>query len=78
MSDWEPAARNAMKKELPQLELYGCGFHFTQRILAKTQKVGLAQVFKNNQEIESYIKQLMAIPFLSASLINTTYLFSDA
>ena len=75
MSDWEPAARNAMKKALPQLELYGCWFHFTQRIWAKTQKVGLAQEFKNNQEIESYIKQLMVIPFLPASLINTTFTY---
>ena len=73
MADWEPAARNAIKKALPQLEMYGCWFHFTQRIWAKTQKVGLAQEFRNTQEIESYIKQLMAIPFLPASLINPTF-----
>lgn len=42
MSDWEPAARNAMKKALPNSELYGCWFHFTQRIWANTQNVGLA------------------------------------
>ena len=75
MSDWEPAARNAMKKALPQLEIDGCWFHFTQRIWAKTQKVGLAQDFRNRQEIESYIKQLMALPFLPASLINPTYTY---
>ena len=73
MADWEPAARNAMKKALLHLEMYGCWFHFTQRIWAKTQKVGLAQEFRNTQEIESYIKQLMAIPFLPASLINPTF-----
>ena len=73
MSDWEPAARNAMKKALPNSELYGCWFHFTQRIWAKTQNVGLAQEFRNNQDIECYIKQLMAIPYLPSSLINPTY-----
>ena len=73
MSDWEPAARNAMKKALPNSELYGCWFHFTQRIWAKTQNVGLAREFRNNQDIECYIKQLMGIPYLPSSLINPTY-----
>ena len=39
----------------------------------KTQNVGLAQEFRNNQDIECYIKQLMAIPYLPSSLINPTY-----
>ena len=54
----------------------GIGFILIkQQIWAKTLNVGLAQEFKNNQEIEcyKYIKQLMAIPFLPASLINPTY-----
>ena len=41
MSDWEPAPRNAFKEIYPQMKLYGCWFHFTQRIWAKTQKLGL-------------------------------------
>ena len=42
---------------------------------AKTQKVGLAQDFRNSQEIETYIKQLMTIPFLAAYLINPTHTY---
>ena len=75
MSDWEPAARNAIKEVYPQITVYGCWFHYTQCIWRKTQKLGLSNAFKNNIQIQTFIRQLMAIPFLPASLINPTYRF---
>ena len=75
MSDWEPAARNSFKDVFPHIKMYGCWFHFTQRIWMKSQKLGLSQGFINNHEITNYIKQLMAIPFLPASLIHPTFGF---
>ena len=75
MSDWEPAARNAFKEIFPQVKIYGCWFHYTQRIWAKTQSLALTQNFKNSLETAAYIKQIMAIPFLPASLINPTFNF---
>ena len=73
MSDWEPAPRNAFKEIYPQMKLYGCWFHFTQRIGAKTQKLGLTQSFKENVQVSKFIRLLMAIPFLPAALIIPTY-----
>ena len=73
MSDWEAASRNAFRIAYPQLKNYACWFHFTQRIWAKTQKFGLAEGFRNKREIEKYIKQLVAIPFLPAPLIIPTF-----
>ena len=51
MSDWEPAPRNAFKEIYPQIKIYGCWFHFTQCIWAKTQKLGLTQSFKDNIQV---------------------------
>ena len=45
MSDWEPAARNS-----PQVKLYGCWFHYTQHLWAKTQKLGMVHEFRNNAD----------------------------
>ena len=73
MSDWEPAPRNAFKEIYPQIKIYGCWFHFTQCIWAKTQKLGLTQSFKDNIQVAKYIRQLMAIPFLPEALIIPTY-----
>ena len=66
MSDWEPAVRNAFKEFYPQIKVYGCWFHFTQRIWTKSQKLGLSQSFKNNVHVAKFIRQLMGIPFCLA------------
>ena len=63
MSDWEPAPRKAFKQVYPNIKLYGCWFHFTQRIWMKSHKLGLSESFRSNPEVTKYIKQLMAIPF---------------
>ena len=55
------------------MKLYGCWFHFTQRIWATTQKLGLTQSFKENVQVSKFIRLLMAIPFLPAGLIIPTY-----
>ena len=49
--------------------------NYTQRIWAKVQKLGLTQSYHENNEKSRYVKQLMALPFLPASLINPTFLF---
>ena len=59
----------------PQMRVCGCWFHFTQRIWAKTQKLGLSQSFRNSHVVAKFIRQLMAIPFLPAPLITPTYSF---
>ena len=73
MSDWESASRNAIREVFPGINVYGCWFHYSQRIWAKTQKLGLSHGFKNTPEITRFIRQLMAIPFLPAPLIYPTY-----
>ena len=75
MSDWETAARNAFKQVYTNIKLYGCWFHFIQRIWKKVQKLGLCESFRNNPEVTKYVRQLMAIPFLPASLIVPTFSF---
>ena len=75
MSDWEPAASNAIREVFPHIHVYDCWFHFAQRIWMKTQKLGLSQGFRINHKITKYIKQLMAIPFLPSSLINPSFGF---
>ena len=75
MSDHEPAARIAFRNVYPQTKVYGCWFHFTQRIWAKTQELGFSQSFRNSQVVAKFIRQLMAIPFLPTPLITPTYSF---
>ena len=73
MSDWEAAPRNAVKEIYPNVKHYGCWFHFSQRVWQRTQKLGLVETFTENQEFATYVRCLMAIPFLPSDLIQETY-----
>ena len=73
MSDWEAAPRNAVKEIYPNVKNYGRWFHFSQRVWQKTQKLGLVETFTENQEFATYVRCLMAIPFLPSDLIQETY-----
>ena len=73
MSDWEQAARTAVKRVYPGIRMNGCWFHYTQAIWKKTQKCGLASTYRRNSECASFVKKIMAIPFFSAELILPTY-----
>ena len=78
MSDWEAAPRNALRQMYQNVKINDCWFHFTQRIWSKTQKLGLVQSFTQNHELSTYIRNLMAIPFLPASLILSTFTFLES
>ena len=73
MSDWERGSRNAFKDVFPQIRIYGCLFHYTQCIWAKVQKFGLTNGFKSNPGISKFTRLLMALPFLSATVIFPTF-----
>ena len=73
MSDWEQAAKNAFKYVYPDTKLNGCWFHYTQGIWRRTQKVGLVQSYRQNHELTTFIRYLMAHPFLPLELIHSTY-----
>ena len=73
MSDWEIAPRNAFKDINPDIHITGCWFHFTKRIWHQTQKLGLVQSFNTNEDLSTFVRDLMAIPFLPSTLIRPTY-----
>ena len=72
MSDWEIAPRNAFKDIYPDIHITGCWFHSTQRIWHQTQKLGLFQSFSTNEDLSTFVRNLLAIPFLPSTLIPPT------
>ena len=72
MSDWEPATRNAFKEIFPQVKIYGCLFHYTQRIWAKTQSWTYSKFQKFSRNCSLH-QTTYGDPFLPASLINPTF-----
>ena len=48
-------------------------FHYRQATWKHIQKFGLAQSYRNTPELAIFVRQIMAIPFLPANLIHSTY-----
>ena len=73
MSDWEKAARNAIKTCFDNITLRGCMFLFNQRIIdhIKTHKLG--RLYKNNADFRQFIRAILALPLLPAEEIEPTY-----
>ena len=63
ISVWEQAPRNAFEQVFPQIRIYACLFHNTERIWSKVQKLGLTHGFNSNLEISMFTRLLMTIPF---------------
>ncbi|KAK3744787.1 hypothetical protein QZH41_014782, partial [Actinostola sp. cb2023] len=67
--DFEKAMWSALKETLPDANIMGCVFHWTQAVWRKVQELGLATVYSEDDGTHRYIRQLMALPFLPATEI---------
>ena len=55
--DFEKSAHNAVRTVLPTTRLRGCLFHYTQCIWRRTQKVGLASEYTENDGVQKVVRR---------------------
>jgi len=64
VADFESAAWQALRVVLPNVELRGCLFHFTQAVYRKIQELGLTNAYMHDNGTKTLCKQLMSLPLL--------------
>ena len=72
-TDFEAATWLSLRVVLPNVELKGCLFHFTQAVFRKIQALGLQRAYNVDAGTLALCKNFMALPLLPRTL---TYSYS--
>ena len=73
-----PGAWNAIRRVFPAVTIKGCVFHWTQAVWRHVQSCGLVRAYREQQGVHTYIRQLLALPFLPAQYIKDTFIHLKA
>ncbi|CAF1494087.1 unnamed protein product [Rotaria sordida] len=72
-SDFEPGLIKAIKRQFHNSRHLGCYFHHTQSVYKKIQSLGLSSQYKNDEEVRSHARKLMAVPLLPLEKMNLAF-----
>ena len=73
MSDFERAFLNALSNAFPSAIVHGCYFHYVQAVFRNLQKLGLRNLYRDNEIFKRHVKLFMALPLLPTNDIRSTY-----
>ncbi|VDI04710.1 Hypothetical predicted protein [Mytilus galloprovincialis] len=72
-TDFEIATRNSAQRAFANITLRGCFFHFTQCIWRKTQNLGLATDYKNNEDLRLLVRRAAVLPLVPPQLVEDVW-----
>ena len=68
-TDFEFVTIQAIHTEFPNAEVKGCFFHYSQAIWRKTQNLGLAVVYKEDPQVQQWIRRVAGLALLPAEQV---------
>lgn len=70
ITDYEVALRNALRTVQPDMQYFGCWFHFTQACKKNAKKIsGFEVLLKTNNQLYTLFQKFLHLPLLPASKI---------
>ncbi|CAC5392288.1 unnamed protein product [Mytilus coruscus] len=78
VADFEAGLWQALKQRFPRYAIQGCAIHWSQAVFRKVQEHGLQTVYNQKDSVNTFLRQLMALPFLPPEHITDTFLQLDA
>ena len=69
ITDFERGVMSALETDYPNIQHFGCYFHFTKAIFRKIQEYGLATPYRENPLLKFFFRKIMSLPFSPADRI---------
>ena len=64
VTDFEAAIWTAAEEVFPDASMHGCSFHWCQAVMRAVGEKSLAQAYRTNHNVRTYIWKLFALPYL--------------
>ena len=71
--DFESAMWRAIKSVLPDIRIKGCCFHWRQAVWRKADSLGLRVPYLTSDVINSFIRELLALPYIPEEHIRVCF-----
>ncbi|CAG2211533.1 unnamed protein product [Mytilus edulis] len=71
--DFEAGLWQALRQRFPGTPIQGCAFHWAQAVFRKIQENGLQSAYNKKDAVYTYLRQVMALPFLPPEHIPDTF-----
>lgn len=71
--DFEKAEENAIRHCIPEVNIHGCFFHFSQAVFRQIQTLNLQQRYGNDFEFNTMIKKFVALAFCRVNDVYDRY-----
>ena len=62
--DFEQVVLKSLQKHFPESKISGCNFHFNQCLYRRIQHEGLAAEYRDNAEVQQYVRMVAALAHL--------------
>ncbi|XP_065942058.1 uncharacterized protein [Magallana gigas] len=70
---FEAALWRALRDRFPAYTIQGCVFYWTQAVYRKVQELGLQRAYNERRVVFSFIRQVLALPFLPPEHVEETF-----
>ncbi|KAL5244004.1 hypothetical protein ACI65C_011414 [Semiaphis heraclei] len=69
IADFETAMRNAVQRVIPECQMVGCWFHYSQSIVRFIQTHNMSRLTMSNHDVATIVRMIIALPHLPAQQV---------